>query len=78
MKHPKRPRDFAQLAKLVVDIATGTVVDSASEETIGNKARAGRLGGLKGGKARAEVLSPRKRKVIARKAAMARWGKQTG
>jgi hypothetical protein len=33
----------------------------------------GRLGGLKGGKARAEKLSPAKRKAIAKKAAKARW-----
>lgn len=33
----------------------------------------GRLGGLKGGKARAESLSPAKRKAIAKKAAEARW-----
>ena len=36
----------------------------------------GRLGGLKGGKARAEALSPRKRSQIAAKAAKARWGKK--
>lgn len=35
----------------------------------------GRLGGLKGGKARAEKLSAKKRKEIAKKAAQARWGK---
>ena len=34
----------------------------------------GRLGGLKGGKARAKALSPRKRTAIAKKAAKARWG----
>jgi hypothetical protein len=33
----------------------------------------GRLGGLKGGKARAKSLSARKRKEIAKKAAKARW-----
>jgi hypothetical protein len=38
-------------------------------------AKIGRLGGLKGGKARADALSPRKRSAIARKAALARWGK---
>lgn len=36
----------------------------------------GRLGGLKGGAARAEALSPRKRSQIAAKAAKARWGKK--
>jgi len=35
--------------------------------------RAGRLGGLKGGKARAKALTPRKRKQIAKKAAKTRW-----
>jgi hypothetical protein len=36
----------------------------------------GRLGGLKGGHARALRLSPAKRREIARKAAKARWRKQ--
>ena len=36
----------------------------------------GRLGGKKGGKARAEKLSPERRKEIARKAAKARWDKK--
>lgn len=35
----------------------------------------GRRGGLKGGKARAEKLSSKKRKMIAQKAAKARWNK---
>jgi hypothetical protein len=35
----------------------------------------GRLGGLKGGKARAEALSPERRKEIAKKAIAARWAK---
>jgi hypothetical protein len=35
----------------------------------------GRLGGLKGGKARAEALSPKKRSEIAKKAAAKRWGR---
>ena len=36
----------------------------------------GRLGGRKGGKARAEKLTPEQRKEIARKAARARWDKK--
>lgn len=36
----------------------------------------GRLGGVKGGVARAKALSPRKRKQIASKAAQARWAKK--
>ena len=38
----------------------------------------GRLGGLKGGKARAKALSPEQRSEIAKKAARARWGKRSG
>lgn len=40
-----------------------------------SKKYAGRLGGLRGGKARAEKLSDEERKAIARKGAEARWGK---
>ena len=38
----------------------------------------GRLGGLKGGKARAEALTPERRSEIAKKAAAARWRKPQG
>lgn len=37
----------------------------------------GKLGGLKGGKARAKALSPERRAQIAQKAAQARWGKKS-
>lgn len=43
-----------------------------------SKKYAGRLGGLKGGKARAEKLSSEERKAIAKKAAQARWGTKKG
>jgi hypothetical protein len=73
----KRPRDPNQLAKLMVDIATGQVEDrEATPEEQGKNPAAvalGRLGGLKGARIRAENLSPAKRKQIARKAAFARW-----
>jgi len=36
----------------------------------------GRLGGLKGGRARASKLTPNQRKAAARKAAAARWSKK--
>ena len=79
---PRRPRDPNQLAKLIVDIATGQAPpDTALPKTDEGKNPAavmlGRLGGLKGGKARAKSLSARKRKDIARKAAAARWGKRS-
>lgn len=76
-KKPTRPRDTNQLAKAIVDIATGEK-DSAPKDESGKNPAAvalGRLGGLKGGKARAEKLSAKKRSEIAKKAAAARWGK---
>ena len=77
--HRKRPRDFSQAAKLVVDIATGQVEDRPpTPEEQGKDPAAvarGRLGGLVGGKARAEALPKAKRSKISRKAAKARWSK---
>jgi hypothetical protein len=70
----KRPRDPNQLAKLIVDIATGEVQDTASE-TKRQKKRRGQAGGLKGGKVRARRLTPQEREDIARLAARARWKK---
>lgn len=67
-KPPKRPRDTAQLAKLVVDIATGQVPDSRPTEVSDRAAS--------GGKARTKSLSARRRHEIARKAAKARWRKR--
>ena len=69
----KRPRDPNQLAKMIVDIATGEMGDTVSE-TKRNPSKQ-QSNGLKGGHARAANLSPSKRKVIAKKAARARWKK---
>ena len=73
----KRPRDPNQLAKLIVDIATGQQSDPLLTPEGKNKDAAavalGRRGGLKGGDARAKKLSPEKRSDIARLAAAARW-----
>jgi hypothetical protein len=74
-KQPKRPRAANQLAKLIVDQATGadpveTPVDDGKNPAA---VALGRLGGLKGGKARAKKLSRARREEIARKAAAARW-----
>lgn len=74
----KRPRDVNQLAKLIVDISTGEIEDTISEQKKNSAAvELGRLGGLKGGKARAEKLTAKKRKEIAKKAAAARWKNHT-
>jgi len=69
----KRPRDPNQLAKLIVDIATGEAEDAASESKRHPSKR--RAGGLKGGKARAKNLTPQEREDVARLAARARWKK---
>jgi len=68
----KRPRDTNQLAKWIVDQSTSQLPDPNEGKNPAAVAL-GRLGGLKGGKARAEKLSRRKRQTIARKAASARW-----
>jgi hypothetical protein len=80
-KRPKRPRDMAQLAKAIVDEATGQVPPEPEPmaEPEERHARAGRLGGKKGGKARAAKLTPEQRREIAKKAAEIRWaGKHLG
>lgn len=72
MIKPKRPRDVNQLAKMIVDLTTGD--ETEPEPNV--KQMAGRLGGLKGGRARAEKLTPKQRSEFAKKAAEARWGKR--
>ncbi|MBS1625996.1 MAG: hypothetical protein JST83_18390 [Bacteroidetes bacterium] len=77
MKKQTRPTDPFQLAKEIVAIATGQKEDTISPIKKNEAAVAlGRLGGLKGGKARAEKLTPAKRSAIAKKAAKARWNKK--
>ena len=73
MAGPKRPRDPNQLAKFIVDIATGEAEDTVSEAKRNPQAKRGKAGGLKGGKARAKKLPARKRKLIAKRAAEVRW-----
>lgn len=75
----KRPRDFAQRAKQIVEEAIGEGLDGSPlppepPDTRNPAAVAlAKLGASKGGKARAKNLSPRKRSEIAKKAARARW-----
>lgn len=76
MAKKKLPKDANQLAKSIVDIATGEAQEVKPVDEVKAAAAAlGRLGGLKGGKARAQSLSAKKRSEIAKKAATARWGK---
>jgi len=72
----KKHLDLSQLAKSVVDKATGQSEDTEKIQPEKNPAAValGRLGGLKGGKARADSLTPERRKEIAVKAAQGRWG----
>lgn len=76
MAKTKRPTDINQRAKSIVDIATGEIEDTQQEkdELKAAAAALGRKGGLKGGKARAESLTPERRAEIAKKAAAKRWG----
>lgn len=79
-KRLKRPRDPVQLGKLIGDILTGQVEDRAPgrpDDPAKDQAAValGRKGGLKGGRARADSLSPEERKKIARNAAKKRWAK---
>ena len=70
------PEDVNEAAFRVVQQATG---DAPPGELDGKNPAAvalGRLGGLKGGKARAAKLTPEERSEIARKAAKARWKKR--
>jgi hypothetical protein len=80
-KRLKRPRDPVQLGKLIGDILTGQVEDRAPiplEDQNKDQAAVslGRKGGLKGGRARADSLSPAERKKIAQAAANKRWAKR--
>jgi hypothetical protein len=71
-------RDFTVIARRVVEQATeeqlnGAPLDTANECKNPHAVALGRMGGKKGGKARAAKLSPKKRKEIAVLAANARW-----
>ncbi len=76
-KQPKRPRDFSQAAKLVIDMATGSIDPDAAPPPASPEQEFARKGGLKGGKARADALSPEKRRAIAQNAARRRWGSKS-
>jgi hypothetical protein len=73
----KLPRDRNQLAYEVVRLSTGEVEPPVPERerspVSAYLSEIGRRGGLKGGSARAKVLSAKKRSSISAKAARARW-----
>lgn len=71
----KAPRDPNQLAKFIVDQSTGEIPKEPAPEKNPAAVALGRLGGLKGGKARAESMTPERRSEIAKKAAERRWAR---
>jgi len=77
-KRPRRPRDPFQLAHQVFQEAIGEAAARPDPDAMKNPAAValGKLGGAKGGKARAAKMSPEERRESARKAARARWQKQ--
>lgn len=78
MQKRKMPRDPNQLAKMIAEMAYGEAEpEPESDKPAKNPAAValGKLGGAKGGKARAMKLSPERRSEIARSAATSRWGR---
>ncbi|MBA2537290.1 MAG: histone H1 [Actinobacteria bacterium] len=70
----KRSRDVNELARQLVDEATGEALPADPDAGKDPAAVAlGRKGGLKGGKARAAKMTPEQRREAAKKAAAARW-----
>jgi len=72
-KRSSNPKDVNQLAASIVQDATQEPASIPQKNPAA--VALGRLGGLKGGKARAAKLSARKRKEIAKKAARMRWSR---
>ena len=71
----KRPRDPAQLAKFIVDVATGEIEDRVpTAEELGKDPAASAMG-KKGGAARAANMTPDQRRAAAQRAAKKRWSK---
>jgi len=78
-KRSSKPRDLNQLAKAITEQATGAAAQDPAGPSRKNPAAVelGRLGGLKGGKARAQALSTARLRSIGKQGAAARWGKRT-
>lgn len=76
-KRKKKEHDFAVTAFRVVQEATGQVEQEPEKKRKQFDAKAlGHKGGLKGGRARADKLTPEQRKEIAKKGARARWSQE--
>lgn len=75
-KRSSKKKDVNELAKSIMDQATGEQPEEPVDEGKNPAAVAlGRLGGLKGGKARAAKLTKEQRSEIAKRAAETRWDK---
>ena len=78
-RRKKKEHDFAITAFRVVQEATGQIepeqTNPATKAKTFDAKALGHLGGIKGGHARANKLTPEQRKGIAQKAAKARWSK---
>ena len=79
-KRPSAPkRDFMQVGRAIVEQAIGEQMDGSplpappKDDRNPHAVALGTMGGKKGGKARANALSPAKRRAIAKKAASVRW-----
>jgi len=70
----KKPHDLNRLASVIVEEATGEAPEEPPSGKNPAAVELGRLGGLKGGPARAKKLTAEQRREIARKAANKRWG----
>ena len=68
MAKKRKPRD--------INVIAASIVEQTTREKNPAAVELGRLGGLKGGKARAEKLSAKRRKQIAQKAAQTRWSQK--
>ena len=75
-KGEKRPADVIGAAVMVGRIATGEIEEGAGAPPDDGKDPAAVALGRKGGKARAETMTQRRRTEIAKKAARTRWGKK--
>jgi hypothetical protein len=70
-KRSKKPADLNRLAAAIV----GNATDETSPKPENPRAKAGRVGGSKGGKTRAERMTAEERSRAAKKAAEARWSR---
>lgn len=72
LSRKKTPKDINELAAFIVEQTTAESEEPARKKNP-HAVALGRLGGLKGGRARAENLTEEQRKEIAQRAARARW-----